>query len=308
MLGGLRREFEELKKECSSVEDLYLSYAFWKGSGRKESLIEHIRGVLEYMQRLKTDYQRLVALRVRQLSEALGNKLALEEGLEVAGRLMDFIAVYHDIGKAEVGYQLYAHGRRKHPPIPHNYTSILLLYNREQDIEESAIGYFYELSGDMILGEKLALACLISIALHHEYYDYKDLSNLLILTPLSIMFGKEIPANTGVLFDLSSLRELLDRLEFDWKPKLRRESTNAYECMLSISSIYCEGVSSSLALRGRRADVRAWSIITSLLSLAEILTWILSIADNLAGGLRGSREGDSWGFSLSRSLKRYYMR
>ena len=67
-------------------------------------------------------------------------------------------------------------------------------------------------------------------------------------------------------------------------------------------------VSSSLALRGRRADVRAWSIIISLLSLAEILTWILSIADNLAGELRGSREGDSWGFSLSRSLKRYYMR
>lgn len=306
-----REKFEELKKQFTPSE-LYLSYKT-PSLDKAEKLVDHLYQTAETITRLD-DHIHIASRLLRRLEKAVsGRDFDIERAKRIANKILVFVAFYHDIGKAEVQYQLYARHefeelcRECTRTPPHNYSSVAFL-TKVDDIREKFIGTLHEEGLSLKVADLTYVACLTAIAMHHEYFDYKDIAFLDFLTPLTLSLAKELSPDTMLVFDdtyIVVLDEAVKRLRADVPLPRSRGSVTATlsEVLEHIAVIHYEFGATlvnpeSLSLEHRSDYVRATS------SLAEALTWILTIADNLAARTRGSSDPERSFFASL--IERYY--
>jgi len=273
--------------------DGYLSYRPKEGD-KLEKLVDHILLTVRYASTLD-DHVAILTKMLRRIDITLKTNTAEK----LAKYLVLFTAFYHDIGKTEVHYQLYAHRVLDKVKAPHNYASVAFIIEND-DIFKDLVEILtknYGVSTKVV--EVMFKSSLIAITLHHEYYDYRDLSFVKVLTPLTIALAKNVDPQTELIFH-ESVFDLLHTLANDVKssfnilipiPKIRR----SFSTMLKRAIEYI----TTLHYEFRDND----EVIVSVLELAEVLTWILVLADNLAARHRGSVSRESFFASL---ISRYY--
>jgi len=304
----LASSFVDLARRLEAVIgnriDGYLSYRPKKG-GRRETLIEHTMLTVKYALDL-SDHIAVLARVIRRID----SNLDFEKARNVARYLAVFTAFYHDIGKAEAHYQLYAHGVVDRAEVPHNYASVAFMMENVEIFD----GFIGVLTGEYGVGVKTAEAMfgstLTAIALHHEYYDYKDLSFVEVLTPLTIALAKGVDPQTELVFHesafdlLQGLAEEVGRslnVQIPVPSNRRSFSTTLGRALEYVATLHYEF--GALSIRREGGVVRVDEAITPALGLAEALTWILVIADNLAARHRGSIDEESFFASL---ISKYY--
>lgn len=292
-----------LKKRYTDARELYWSYRP-PGEEKVEKLVEHISRVYHVMDRLKREYESIVAKHVNRLATAYNTRVGPDTARRIAGSLLDFIAVYHDAGKMEVHYQLYAHKLHDSNPPPHNYSSIALIV--KSDVFTKFIENILEQAPNPALSEKLFIASLTAIGMHHEYFDYQDTSFIEVLTPLTISLGKGVDPGTMLCFDRETVGQVLEHVggeagvvtpsSYDTEIPM----SIAYEYMSTLhyelGGLHFTGQEETLSM-----DVEK---IRPLVSLAETLTWVLALADNIAAA-HGRSEGGSES-SIGRLYNKYY--
>ncbi|ADM27733.1 hypothetical protein Igag_0917 [Ignisphaera aggregans DSM 17230] len=284
----------------------YLSYRPKESEGR-ETLMSHIMLTVRYASAL-SDHIVTLARIVRKIDIALSP----ENARRVVRYLVLFTAFYHDIGKAEAHYQLYAHGAVDRVGVPHNYASVAFVVENDDIFE----GFVEALTGNYGVSVRAAEvmfdSSLTAIALHHEYYDYKDLSFVEVLTPLTIALAKNVDSLTELAFHESVfdlLRSLAEEVGRNLNvripvPATRRNfSTTLGRAIEYVATLHYEFGALNVRREGGSIRVSMDEAIASVLELAEALTWVLVLADNLAARHRGSTGEESFFASL---IGRYY--
>lgn len=301
--------FNKLKASFTSPIDMYLSYRS-KDPSRRERLVDHLSNAVEHVESIKDHLATALRL-VRKLEYEVYRGGSVNE-VDLRKAILDvvrFVALYHDIGKAEAHYQAYAHNLCEvELPPPHNYSSIAFLIHND-DIYLSLIENLTNVGLSLKTADAIYLASLVAIAMHHEYYDYRDASFLEHLSPLTLSLAKRLNLETVLYFDDSVydvIEKVVEMLGI-FIPKPRRRGTftavlgNALE---QISSLHYE-------FGALRIDPREPKVlyperkVEVALSLAETLTWMLTIMDNLAARFRGQEE-EKEVFSFARIITKYY--
>jgi len=306
----LASSFGDLARRLEAViggsAEGYLSYRPREG-GRRETLIEHTRLVVGYASKLD-DHITVLARAVRKID----NSLDIEKARSVARYLAVFTAFYHDIGKAEAHYQLYAHGEVDRVEVPHNYASVAFVVENGEifDCFIEALTGSYSVS--VKAAEAMFESSLVAIALHHEYYDYRDLSLVEVLTPLTVALAKDVDPQTELVFH-GSVFDLLRRLAEEVGRSLNVQipvpsnrggfSTKLGRAIEYVATLHYEFGALSVRREGGIIRVDVNEVIASALELAEALTWVLVLADNLAARHRGSADEEAFFASL---ISRYY--
>jgi CRISPR-associated endonuclease Cas3-HD len=313
---------KEMMSEIEGCVDAYRAYLSFRPNTMQkvckeiaERLYEHMVNVVSTI--LGLEYHRAV---ISRLVRKLHRGFAKGESYDViANILLYFVALYHDIGKAELHYQLYAHGKLGRPVIPHNLASVayLVYASTRGDWYTKWLQLFVERFGfDPGIAKDLFMVAATAIALHHEYFDYADggLSLIDIITPMTIAYAKDMDLNLVLHFHktvsdvlnetwknieklsvLSQIKEYVADLFYIPKNSIEIEAGEALEY---VSTLHYELGGWVFATEGIEASRGTLPIA---LSLAEALTWTLAIADNRAAQARGS--GGSW---FSTIISQYY--
>jgi len=304
--------YDNLVKQLEAViegnVEEYISYRPREGN-KQEALIDHVTLTVRYALMLD-DHRATLARIIRKIDSGLSP----ENARNVAQYLILFTAFYHDIGKTEMHYQLYAHGIVDRVEVPHNYASVAFIIENEDILE----GFIETLTGNYGVGVRVAEvmfdSSLTAIALHHEYYDYRDLSFVEILTPLTIALAKNVDPQTELVFH-KSVFDLLQKLVANVRqslsvqiqipiPRIRKSlSTTLGRAIEYIATLHYEFGALSIRWEGGTVRVVMDKATTSALELAEALTWVLVLADNLAARHRGTADKESFFASL---ISRYY--
>jgi len=256
----------------------YLSYRPKEGD-RPEKLIDHIMLTVRYASMLNDHIATLVRI-IRRVD----SRLKPEVVKTFAKYLALFTAFYHDIGKAEIHYQLYAHRVLDRVKAPHNYASVAFVIENDDIFRGFVEMLTKNYDVDTKVVEVMFKSSLIAVALHHEYYDYRDLSFVEVLTPLTIALAKDIDMQTELIFHDTT---------FDLLQKLATDVNNNFNVQIPVPQIrrsfsirLGQVVEYITTLHYEFGDMD--ETIASTLELAEALTWILVLADNLAARHRGS--------------------
>jgi len=290
--------FEERVLGGRATEEAYLSHRPQEGCP-PETLVGHLRRTLDYARSLG-DHAKTAARLVRRLDGSLD----FGRALGVARFLLEFTAAYHDIGKAEVRYQLYAHrvlGEGGHPP-PHNYASVAFIVSNGAMLEGFLDILVSRHGVDVKAAEWMYNASLTAILMHHEYYDYRDLSSTEILTPLTLALAKDLDLNEELAFHRTAYT-LLDGIDVLPKPATRGDLTVPLGVAVEYATtLHYELGALPLALAGEGQGKPAGELhedVKWALALAETLTWALVVADNLAASYRcEGRERGSFGAKI----------
>jgi hypothetical protein len=306
-------------ERCDDASRVYLSFRpgiaqkVCKESGEK--LYEHMVNTVKAILSLE-DHRVVISKLVIKLHR---DEVKSEYGDLVAKILLYFVALYHDIGKAELHYQLYTHGKLNRPVIPHNLASVayLVYASTREDLYMKWLELFAEKFGfDPGIAKDLFTAATTAIALHHEYFDYVDggISLIDVITPMTIAYAKNVNLNLVLRFhktvsdifgktwrnieklsELSQIKEYAANLLYTPKGNIE---ISASEVLEYISTLHYE--LGGWILTAEEIKVPRETLPT-VLSLAEVLTWMLAIADNIAARVR-STEG-SW---FSTIISQYY--
>lgn len=275
--------------------DLYLSHRD-KEPNLHERLVDHLKLVVEYVNKLG-DHITPIAKLIKLLEhEVSGRNIAVKDLHNVVKEILKFIALYHDVGKAEIHYQLYAHGLYDELPPPHNYSSIaFIIYN--EDVYLNFVDSLVNKNLSPKSAETIYLASLIAMAMHHEYYDYRDLSFIDVLTPLTLSLAKDIKLDTLLCFH-ETVYDVINWIA-NFADVIRPSEKKCFtiplgEAIEYIATLHYEfgalRISSSTSEGKLKEELRMDKRIGIALSLAEVLTWILAIMDNLAARHRGGGE------------------
>ena len=304
MCPDAREEFERLKKQYT-ILDLYLSYRA-PDRNKAERLADHLYLTAEATAKLD-DHAYVLSKLLRRLEKVVsGRDLEIRNNMKTVRKILTFVTVYHDIGKGEVQYQLYAHHKCDATP-PHNYSSVVFLL-RSDDIRRAFIEMLLDDGLSLKVSDLVYMSCLTAIAMHHEYYDYRDIAFIDTLTPLTLSLSKRIPAETTLLFDESVadiLKYVANKLGTDI-PSTGRKSTivaTLAEALEYIVALHYEFGASLVDTKTLRIEHREEHVAISS-SLAEVLTWILAIADNIAAKAR--RPSDQEASFFASLVERYY--
>jgi CRISPR-associated endonuclease Cas3-HD len=313
---------KEMMSEIEGCVDAYRAYLSFRPDTMQkvcgetaERLYEHMVNVVSVILSLE-DHRAVISRLVRKLHRGLvkGESYDL-----IANILLYFVTLYHDIGKAELHYQLYAHRKLDRPVIPHNLASVayLVYASTRGDWYTKWLQLFVERFGfDPGIAKDLFMAATTAIALHHEYFDYVDggLSLIDVITPMTIAYAKNVDLSLVLHFHktasdvlneawknieklsvLSQIKEYAADLLYTPKNNIEIEASEALEY---VSTLHYELGGWVFATEG--IEVSRGTLPTAL-SLAEVLTWALAIADNRAAQARGS--GGSW---FSTIISQYY--
>jgi len=291
-------EFEEKILKGRAPEEVYLSHWPQKGCPA-ETLVDHLRYTLGYARGLH-DHVKVVARLARKLDESLEP----DRALCVARFLLEFTATYHDIGKADARYQLYTRellggGERL---LPHNYASVAFIVS-DRGILDGFLDILVSRYGiDVKVAEWMYNASLTAILMHHEYYDYRNLSFIEVLTPLTLALAKDVDLNDELAFHRSAFY-LLNNLDVQPKPTIRNDLIVPLGVAVEYAiTLHYELGALPLALAGEEQRVSMGELqddVKWVLALAEALTWALTVADNLAASRRcEGRERGSFGAKI----------
>lgn len=301
-------EFNKLKASFASPLDLYLSYKS-KDPHKRERLVDHLINTVKHVESVK-DHLASLSRIIRKLeSEVIKSNVVGKEVLvKTLMDVLNFVALYHDIGKAEAHYQIYAHNVCDVRLPPHNYSSIAFLTHND-DVYLSFIEELMNSGLSPRTADVIYLASLVAIAMHHEYYDYKDASFLEQLSPLTLSLAKRLSPEIILYFDDSVhkiIEEAVRTLGIS-VPKPKNQATftttlgNALE---QISSLHYEFGALHIDPRELRV-LYPEKRIELMLSLAEALTWILTVMDNLAARFRAHEEEER--SYLANIITKYYL-
>jgi len=305
--------------ESSITVDYYLSFRPKEGEATdSEKLHEHLKSTVLCSLALN-DHVNVVSKLIRAL--AAGTQKNVSQYNDASMILLTFTALYHDIGKAELHYQFYAHNRVNEYEVPHNMASIAFLLHalNNEELYEKWIKLFVEELGFRPgIAVDLLTASLTAVVLHHEYFDYRDLSFIDIVTPTTIAYAKRVNINTLLCFHKSVANVVdyawsnIEKLNSDkniiiklFTPLLYRPKSNVVivlgEALDYISTLHHELGGIYFDTKAKSLRVKPRENLHLVLSLAEVLTWILTVADNLAASKRGDK-----GSVFSKHILRYY--
>jgi len=292
-------EFEEKILKGKTPEEAYLSHRLQEGCPA-ETLVDHLHYTLGYARGLR-DHVKVIARLARRLDESLES----DKALHVARFLLEFTAVYHDIGKADARYQLYAHGMLGggERVLPHNYASVAFIVS-DWGILEGFLDILVSRHGvDVKAAEWMYNASLTAILMHHEYYDYRDLSFIEVLTSLTLALAKDVDLNDELAFHRSAF-SLLNSLDVQPKPTMGSDLIVPLGVAVEYATtLHYELGALPLALAGEEQEGSAGELqddVKWALALAEALTWALTVADNLAASRRcGGKERGSFGAKIA---------
>ncbi|MEM1842598.1 MAG: hypothetical protein QW607_11540 [Desulfurococcaceae archaeon] len=300
----------EYTNKLGSTTEFYLSHKGNLSPNQIEKLDEHIVQTVKQLAEVRHHLQPIGKL-IKLLEYTIsGNLIDNVNAYNVAQYAATFIAFYHDIGKAEISYQLYAHDQRSTVPPPHNYSSVaFLIHSNNDNIYLEFVKNIVAKGLSLRTADTLYLASLIAIVMHHEYYDYKDLSFIEVLTPSTLYLAKGVKHETILCFH-ATVYDIIDNA----LKKLK--SSNIPKPLISsktdISISFSEVVEYIASLHYEFGALRIEKLtvtgpdkrIELALSLAEALTWVLVLADNLAAQYRGRCE-DERSFFANEILKWY---
>ncbi|MEM4844616.1 MAG: hypothetical protein QXU08_09435 [Ignisphaera sp.] len=304
------KNFNEYMNKFGSAEKFYLSHKGYLLSNQIEKLDEHIVRTVNQLDKVKYHLQPIGKL--IKLLEYTNSRSSIsnESAYNVAQYVARFTAFYHDIGKAEISYQLYAHKQRSTVPPPHNYSSVAFLIHRNnENVYLKFVENIVAEGLSLRTADTLYLASLIAIVMHHEYYDYKDLSFIEVLTPSTLYLAKEVKHETTLCFHetvYDVINIALDKLKLSNIPAPSISSKTDISISFGEVAEYIASLHYEFgALRIEKSTVtEPDKRIELTLSLAEALTWVLVLADNLAAQHRGRCE-DERSFFAEEILKWY---
>jgi len=283
---------------CSKLVDRFREVGFVYLSHRPrrqhrtedvEKLWEHIVATVEAGRRL-SDHVENIARLLKKIANSA--RLSCQEE-KVAQFIVDFTLFHHDAGKGDINYQLYAHRVVKKILMPHNFASIAFL--NKSNIYTEFLEELEDLSVDVGLADRLFSVCLTAILVHHEYYDYKDLSSLNIIATSTILKSKKLEEAKAVFHSDSFYAELqraAEKVGFYVIPNRLREIMviDAVEaCSDIVVQHYMFGAEKLLSSWKRYISVDRYEALTA--SLSSALTWLITLADNIASRRRGGEAG-----------------
>ena len=320
---NLYREFIEKCCRGKASVECFQSYRARRPE-EAEQLVVHLAKALRVAAGALRDYEAVICKHVRNLalSYELTSACARQsECRDVARTLALFTVLYHDAGKCEVGYQLYAHRVRDDFALLHNYSSVAFVLSEETGIHDWFIARMEELQVPSGLAERLLAAAATAVMLHHEYYDYKKISAVDVLTPSTLAVAKNIPSGAEIFFDLNlasevhkralerafehvNYKQLRSLLRDPPQPK-KEELVLEVESALELASSLHYEMGAVLWSLERPYESGEKRVIVSTSSLAEVLTYFVSIVDNLAAKERERHESQEtrWYANL---IQRYY--